>query len=70
MDAIKNQLQDSIKTGKFEGLTVNFANKDSRLHVTVQATGSIDLPGDFDAVAVQVLNLVTGKSSSVLAEPS
>lgn len=55
MDSLKQAATDSLKTAKFEGIHVHVAQSpDKRLTVSVEASGSIDLPGDMDELVAKV----------------
>lgn len=55
---IKQIFADTLKTKKFDGITVHVqATGDSRLQVRVEASGSVDLPGNMDEMVGQIANL-------------
>ena len=61
---IKQTLTDTAKSAKFEGFTVDFDVRESRLQVNAHLRGSIDLPGDADQVLANMLGLLgLGKPS-------
>lgn len=61
---IGKQAQEIAKTAKLEDHSGTFrlGVKDSRLQITVgyQATGSVDLPGELDAVVAQIGSTLAG----------
>lgn len=63
---IKSQAQAVAKSAKFEGVNIALhATPNSRLHVEVTASGSVDLPGNLDELVAQIGGLLgAGKSSS------
>jgi hypothetical protein len=66
---IKKTAMDSLKTAKFEGVTVNVDVVNSRLQVSANLKGSIDLPGDMDAIVAQVAGAL-GVGNSPQPSPS
>ena len=55
------------KTAKFRGLDVSVYEEDSELNVAVTARGSVNLPGDIDAIISKVVNsVVKGNSAQPL----
>lgn len=70
---IKAEVSKVAKTAKFEGVSFHVkASADSRLEVAVEAKGSIDLPGDADAVIAGLLGtfgLGNSKPPSTPSEP-
>ena len=54
---IKQTLTDTAKSAKFEGFTVDFDVRESRLQVNAHLRGSIDLPGDADQVLANMTDL-------------
>ena len=55
---IKGELATTWASKKFEGATFDCNVVDSRLNVTVHVRGSVDLPGDLDAVVANVFGLL------------
>ena len=66
MDGLKSIATDSLKTAKFEGVHIHVNQApDKRLTVSVEASASIDLPGDLDdLVAKAAVALGLGNSSA------
>lgn len=54
----KKLAKDTFDSKKFEGFTVDASVVNSRLHLTVQVKGSVDLPGDSDFVLAQLIGLL------------
>lgn len=70
MDSLKQAATDSLKTAKFEGVHIHVAQApDKRLTVSVEASASIDLPGDLDAIVAQAATLL-GLGNSSPASPA
>ena len=68
-----DKLKDVAKTLKpqFGGVHVHVrATDDSRLLVSVEAEGSVDLPGELDQIVAQVVNLWPGLGNSPAPSPS
>lgn len=55
---MKKLLADTVASRQFEGFTIQASHKDSRLHLTFQVQGSVDLPGEADAVVAQMISLL------------
>lgn len=67
-----DKLKDVIKGMKpeFGGVHLHVrATEDSRLHVSVEAEGSVDLPGELDQIIAQVASLA-GLGNSLAPSPS
>jgi hypothetical protein len=62
---IPEQAKAIAQTAKFDGVSVHVtATENSRLAVTVEAKGSIDLPGDLDKTVANLLGLLGLGNSS------
>lgn len=66
MDSLKKSFQDIATTAKFEGIHLHITTGiNGRLLVTVDATGSVDLPGNLDATVAMVASMLGLGNSSV-----
>lgn len=65
MDSLKQAATDSLRTAKFEGVHIHIGQAaDKRLAVSVEASASIDLPGDMDELVAKIAAFFKlGKSS-------
>ena len=56
---IKTALTGIKNSAKFEGVHIHLqATEDSRLQVRIDASGSVDLPGDLDAIVANIGGLL------------
>lgn len=68
---IKSEATKIAKSAKFGGVSIHAqATADSRLEVTVEARGSVDLPGDSDAVLANILGMLGLGNSARPSPPS
>jgi hypothetical protein len=67
------EMKEKLKSLKpaFGGVSFHLrATEDSRLEVTVEAKGSVDLPGDLDQVVAQIGGLLGLGNSKLPSESS
>lgn len=62
---------DTFNSKKFEGFTIDCNAANSRLHLTLQVKGSVDLPGELDQVIANVVGMLgLGNSKKSIDSPA
>lgn len=62
---------ETFNSKKFEGFTVDCTAVNSRLQLTLQVKGSVDLPGELDQVIANVVGMLgLGNSKKSIDSPA